>query len=367
MQKLTNVESQRMLAVMGDLLDRLNYLTYVPLESETGLLSALRENRCAPSAELLREYWRWEQLYTQATESLDNRQEDIADQVRVTTRSLCRDLRENPVAVEILYHQGGGTAGSHDRAEELQVLVRALSELTDLMQSQLEKTLEDAKSKKEIMAVAEARMKQAEDERVAIREKLNELKKTKEEEVALLDAQVQKLRNELHQINQTATNELNMIEAELKEAQSKAHENHAQEMKMLQDKAAVLHAQAAKMALEHQEEEDLLRKKKCRTAAEVAAIMEKYDQEMVATENEIHELELSFERERSQCRELDEHFIKVCSCWRQMRLLRISISVAITDRRGAIAYRRRRESAGGDPSARTGKAAGVFRFPMAIA
>lgn len=199
MQKLTNVESQRMMAVMGDLLDRLNYLTYVPLDPHPELLETLRDTRCLNSAELLREHWRWEQLFLQALDAMDSRQDDIGDQVRLTARTLCRDLRENPVAVEILYHHG---TMSHDRSEDMQMLVKALSELTDLTHSQLEKTLEDAKSKKELLNVAEARMKQAEDERVSIREKLSELRRTKEEELALLDSQVQKLRNELHAISQ---------------------------------------------------------------------------------------------------------------------------------------------------------------------
>lgn len=305
---LTNVESQRMIAVMGDLLDRLNYLTYVPLDPQNELLFTLRENRCLNAAELTREHWRWEQLYLQAVEALDSRQEDIADQVKTSTKTLCRDLRENPVAVEILYHHG---TASHDRSEDMQMLVKALSELTDLTHMQLDKTVEDAKSKKEMMNIAESRMKQAEDERVSIREKLAELRKTKDEEIALLDAQVQKLRNELHTMNQTATHELSMIEGELKEAQTKAHELHTQEMKMLVDKATTLEIQCTKMSQEHQEEEDLLRKKKCKTAAELSSIIEKYDAEMASLEDAIKEVETEYKKEREQCQELNEHFQKI--------------------------------------------------------
>ncbi|RLN47473.1 hypothetical protein BBJ28_00004226 [Nothophytophthora sp. Chile5] len=297
-----------MMAVMGDLLDRLNYLSYVPLEPQPALLDTLRESRCLNSAELLREHWRWEQLYVQATRAMDSRQEDIAEQVRVTARTLCRDLRESPVAVEVLYHNG---TTATDRSEDLQMLVKALSELTDLTHAQLEKTLEDAKSKKELMNVAESRMKQAEDERQAIREKLTEMRKTKEEEVALLDAQVQKLRGELHTINQTATHELTMIEAELKEAQGKAHEHHSEEMKLLLDQASALEIWAAKMAQEHQEEEDGLRKKKCKMAAEVAAVVERFDGEMDTMEAELRTLEETFRQEREQCEELHEHFLKI--------------------------------------------------------
>ncbi|KAK1934325.1 Periodic tryptophan protein 2 [Phytophthora citrophthora] len=300
--KLTNVESQRMMAVMGDLLDRLNYLTYVPLEPQGSLLESLRESRCLNSAELLREHWRWEQLYVQATQAMDSHQ------VRATARAMCRDLRENPVAVEVLYHKG---TTAHDRSEDLQMLVKALSELTDLTHAQLDKTLEDAKSKKELMAVAESRMKQAEDERLAIREKLTEMRKTKEEEVALLDAQVQKLRNELHTINQTASHELMMIDTDLKDAQAKAHDQHADEMKLLLDQASALELNATKMAQEHQEEEDVLRKKKCKMAAEVAAVVEKFDGEMEAMEGELRTLEETFRKEREQCEQFNEHFLKI--------------------------------------------------------
>ncbi|KAL4176328.1 hypothetical protein KRP22_001280 [Phytophthora ramorum] len=279
MQKLTNVESQRMMAVMGDLLDRLNYLTYVPLEPQNSLLDALRESRCLNSAELLREHWRWEQLFLQATQAMDSRQDDIADQVRVTARSLCRDLRENPVAVEELYHKG---TTAHDRSEDLQMLVKALSELTDLTHAQLDKTLEDAKSKKELMA-----------------------------EVALLDAQVQKLRTELHTINQTASHELMMIETDLKEAQAKAHDQHSEEMKLLLDQASALELRTGKMAQEHQEEEDGLRKKKCKMAAEVAAVVEKFDGEMEAMETELRTLEDTFQEDRAQCEQFNEHFLKI--------------------------------------------------------
>jgi hypothetical protein len=189
------------MAVMGDLLDRLNYLTYIPLEPEKDLVNMLRDNRCVNSAEILNEQWRWEQLHAQAVDGLDHRKEDIADQVRMNARALCRELRENAVAVEVLLHT---MSNGHERSDDLLMFLKSLSELTDLTQSQLEKSLEDAKSKKELMHLAESRMKQAEDDRVSIREKLSELRKTKEEEISLLDSQVEKLKSELQNLNQVS-------------------------------------------------------------------------------------------------------------------------------------------------------------------
>lgn len=77
------------------------------------------------------------------------------------------------------------------------------------------------------------------------------------------------------------------------------------------DKAAALQVQAAKMAQEHQEEEEGLRKKKCKAAIEVASVVEKYDADMAALETEIHDVERVLESERVTCQELHEHFIKV--------------------------------------------------------
>jgi hypothetical protein len=104
-------------------------------------------------------------------------------------------------------------------------------------------------------------------------------------------------------------------------------------MKLLLDKAAALQVQASKMAQEHQEEEDVLRKKKCKAATEVAAVVDKYDGDMAALETEIQDVEHTLETERVTCQELHEHFIKVlpwCSGdagrrgWRSQLVTRIA-------------------------------------------
>lgn len=102
-----------------------------------------------------------------------------------------------------------------------------------------------------------------------------------------------------------------MLETDLKEAQAKAHDQHSEEMKLLLDQASALELRAAKMAQEHQEEEDGLRKKKCKMAAEVAAVVEKFDGEMDTMEVELRTLEKTFRQEREQCEQFNEHFLKV--------------------------------------------------------
>lgn len=244
----------------------------------------------------------------QASQAMDSRRDEIANQIRMTARALCRDLRENPVAVEVLYHNG---TTAHGRSKDLQMLVKTLSELTDLTRAKLDKTLEDALSKKELMVAAENRLKQADDERSAIREKLKELQKTKEEEVAVLDAQVQKLRIELQRIDQNASLELAMIDAEVKEAQAKAYDLHSEEIKELFNQVSALEKRAVTMAQEHQEKEEILRKKKSKMAAEVAAAVEKHDSELESLSAEQVMLKETLRNEREQCERLSEYFLKI--------------------------------------------------------
>lgn len=48
-------------------------------------------------------------------------------------------------------------------------------------------------------------------------------------------------------------------------------------------------------------------------AAEVAAVVEKFDSEMEAMETELRALEETFRKEREQCDQFNEHFLKVRS------------------------------------------------------
>jgi hypothetical protein len=123
-----------------------------------------------------------------------------------------------------------------------------------------------------------------------------------------------------------------MIETDLKEAQTKAHDQHSEEMKLLLEQASALELRAAKMAQEHQEEEDGLRKKKCKMAAEVATVVEKFDSEMETMEGELRILEETFRKEREQCEQFNEHFLKVGSGRWQVALRRFSLAVLPTCR-----------------------------------
>ncbi|RHY59109.1 hypothetical protein DYB26_011564 [Aphanomyces astaci] len=301
MNKLTNVESQRVMAVLGDMLDRLNYLTYVPLKRDYHLIGRLHENGVSAVGDQVEQLWQLDDGY----ENMDAnaaRREDVLGKIKLTVRSICRHMRENPRT----------PATPADPGDEMMTLIKFLSELTDLMFSQLSKTVEDETSKRDLMENMYNRRKQAEDDLVQLRDKLSDMRKTKEDDISHLDIQLQKLKGELATINKVATaNELLLIQTQVKETLEKAYDQHSIEMQALLETYAQHEQLLQKNTMDHREVEDALRKAKCKIAVEVASTIEKYDQDMLAVTTEIDGLQERYTAELNEFQALSEHFVKI--------------------------------------------------------
>ncbi|RHZ24319.1 hypothetical protein DYB28_008635 [Aphanomyces astaci] len=309
MNKLTNVESQRVMAVLGDMLDRLNYLTYVPLKRDYHLIGRLHENGVSAVGDQVEQLWQLDDGY----ENMDAnaaRREDVLGKIKLAVRSICRHMRENPVVVTTFF--GTTSASPADPGDEMMTLIRFLSELTDLMFSQLSKTVEDETSKRDSMENMYNRRKQAEDDLVQLRDKLSDMRKTKEDDISHLDIQLQKLKGELATINKVATaNELLLIQTQVKETLEKAYDQQSIEMQALLETYAQHEQLLQKNTMDHREVEDALRKAKCKIAVEVASTIEKYDQDMLAVTTEIDALQERYTAELNEFQALSEHFVKI--------------------------------------------------------
>ncbi|EQC42396.1 hypothetical protein SDRG_00132 [Saprolegnia diclina VS20] len=298
MNKLTSVESQRVMSVLGDMLDRLSFLTYVPVKADSRLLSQLRESGCATS--VIETQWQLEDACAKADS------DDTWHKVKVATRSLCRHMRENPVFLNTFF----GTP-TKEPADDLLQLIKFLSELTDLSFAKLGKTVEEETAHQELMDTIYNRRKQAEDELVSLRDKLSELRKAKEDETSHLDIQLQKLKAELSTINKNANNELAMIQAQVKETLDKAFEKQNIDMQALTERHLQLTRKLEADTTEHRDVEDGLRKAKCKSGVEVAGTIEKYDAEMTVLATEIDSIQAQYTQELKELHELSEHFKKI--------------------------------------------------------
>ena len=100
------------MAVLGETLDRLDYLSYVPTEIDPQLTELLEEEGCIDVATVLNKQWQIEDANSAKGDPSQARSGAGSDQQMYTnTRSLCRALRSNAVAVETLY-QSSNQVGS---------------------------------------------------------------------------------------------------------------------------------------------------------------------------------------------------------------------------------------------------------------
>ena len=114
---VTNLESQRVVAVLGEMIDRLNLLDYVPLSADSDVLEELNEAGCQGISALFQALWQLEEGTSvmlqragsstsvgRAVPPMENSVvTELKQQLYSASRGLSRALRDNPVAIEVLY------------------------------------------------------------------------------------------------------------------------------------------------------------------------------------------------------------------------------------------------------------------------
>lgn len=193
MKKLTNVEAQRVMAVLGETLDKLNYISYVPIEKDQKLVHDLTEHRFDTISGLLHKLYHLEEVYL----ALMNEESSVDALKRVysSIRNLCRELKESPLAVEVLYDH------KSTRSSPVIQLLSHLSLITDLTFTNLSTSVEDVASKVKVTKSAQQRQEMAEEEGRLLQEQLSETLKSKEDTLSLLDMQAKKLFYRLTEMN----------------------------------------------------------------------------------------------------------------------------------------------------------------------
>lgn len=188
MQKVSNVDSQRLMLIVGDMTDRIEYLSYVPMDNSEDLIQHLTENQSIHVGVLMEELWQLEQLCLSAHDK------EIEEKIKSTSQRLCRELKESIIAIDILYHHSPVT---QSRSENLELLVKTLSDLSVILQRQSQRSMEESKMNRELVQVAETRVRHTQDDLRLTRDNLKQLRKTKQEQVRNLEEQIQKAQLEL--------------------------------------------------------------------------------------------------------------------------------------------------------------------------
>lgn len=199
MHKLTNMEAQRVITVLEDTLDRLTFLSYVPGSPDMELLDSLVHAGAGPLRGSLQSQWQLEEghqvmlgrskdghghghafhghgLTKSSSENASHG--EVVDQLHQATRTLCRNLRKNPVAVEVLYSNHTQQRSSHFLS-----CLSNLSDLTAVMFRKLSTTVEEEITNKNLLQDLTDRERTAEDERDALQQTLEMQRGERDREV----------------------------------------------------------------------------------------------------------------------------------------------------------------------------------------
>jgi len=312
MHKLTNVEAQRVMTVLGETLDRLGYLSNVPLAPHEELREQLQDQSLDGVVSALEAQWVAED------EALNPQEDDEAEEggtvndalaaqaervkaLRGSTRALARSLRANPAAVQMMH---AGLA--QERTPGFLALLTAVKELSEVTYLKLRTTVEDEKAHHDLREEKRASQEKLEEQRSQKNADLQQLRKTKEEELAVLIESKAKLRTELEELNQSNAVELRLIAQEQEERATKEDERHTAAMEALTKEE-----EALRKALHEQkeaEESSKVLKDMNRARTELIGVIEQYDEKVTAQQAAAEEIVAAQAAEAVQLAKLQEHF-----------------------------------------------------------
>jgi hypothetical protein len=321
MHKLSHVEAQRVLGVLGETCDRLGRLSVVPLRGSADVLRALESSKCMGVLSALESQLQLEEALSVERERYPNKESGsgLEKRVRANTRALCRALGDDAEAVSVLSQVMAEEKQSDPEPEEsgvgvcssLEGLQGLLVELESVVLTMLTTTVEDEHSQKVLCQTILAREREAEENRQALEHQLAIARRNRRRMVSELDAQVSKLRGELRTSQACFADEEAALEREIKSSTERLVGSHRVAVDRLAAEESKLEERRAQFATEVEAEELLLAKKKSKYEAEVNALVAKYDADMSSKQAEIDELQQQYEADKRRLRQLEEHFSAV--------------------------------------------------------
>jgi len=316
--KLTNVEAQRIMAILEETCSKLELLSHVP-PLELPDEDQLRDELGPDVLQVLQEQTMLEQQYELVSapqhdaSAYDSNQalpdfETLDDELRHSTRVVCRMVREAPVIVERLQDIGSGDTAISD------VMRKFLGTFTELKAQTFQKlstSVEEEKSKEDWFLEISAREEKASQTLRQLQKEIKSEKAERERQVSARNETIQKLRDELEEIKTGTINEIKALEADTKAQEEADKETFQTREAQLKDELAKLTAELTKGKEENHDTEEKERKKKVKNESEVDNWITKYDQDMLEKDTEITERRAIYEEEKKELARLEDYFNKL--------------------------------------------------------
>jgi len=316
---LTNVEAQRIMAILEETYLKLQLLSHVPplrrvpeYEHFTGEVGP-EVAQVLDEQVLLEQQYKWVSTpqHEQQDAGFDGDQalpdfETLDDELRHSTRVVCRMLREAPtISAQLKEMDPEGPSGT------MRKFLATTLELKSQTFQKLSTSVEEEKSKEDWFLEISAREEKASQTLRQLQKEIKAEKAEREKQVSQRNDTIQKLREELEMIKSMTLAEERQLDQETKASEEADKNAFTSKETSLADELKKVTEELASKRASNKEAEEQLRKKKVKYEGEAATWIQKYDTEMEEKDREISALRLIYEEERKELNRLETYFNKL--------------------------------------------------------
>lgn len=237
-------------------------------------------------------------------EDSDEPREDVK-QLQKNTLELCRKMKAVPNIVQALRDF------QESPSRMVMVFLKTLSEMQELTLKRLTTTVEEEKSRQDLLEYYKSREKEASDRQEQLELDLAHIRKDSQNAQNQSDLVLNKLRAALHDVKITKQEHMN----ELRQRYALRMKDHTEAFDTKkEDLLKRINAlKESNAALRRKSEDEELQKKKQanRYDTDVKGVIKEYDEKVRDIHSTINEKEAEFKKEQKQLDELKEHFMKV--------------------------------------------------------
>ena len=316
---LTNVEAQRIMAILEETYLKLQLLSHVPPLRRVPDYDMFAEEVGPEVAQVLDEQVLLEQQYKwvstpqheQADAGFDGEQalpdfETLDDELRHSTRVVCRMLREAPgISAQLKEMDPEGPSGV------MRKLLATVLELKSQTFQKLSTSVEEEKSKEDWFLEISAREEKASQTLRQLQKEIKAEKTEREKQVSARNDTIQKLREELELIKASTLAEERQLDADTKASEEADKSTFTTKETALSQELTKLTEELKSRKASNKEAEDQLRKKKVKYEGELVQWLKNYDTDMGEKDKEIAALRLIYDEEKKELNRLETYFNKL--------------------------------------------------------
>lgn len=318
--KPTNIDAQRILAIMDELKEKLTYLSVVTPQ----VLEGLQSEEGQATAELLgpdlvkqfSEQIRLEELYVVANQASDGAfghsedNEDVREDVKSlqkNTLELCRKMKAVPNIVQELRNF------QETRPGAVIQFLKTLADMQELTLKRLTTTVEEEKSKSELLDHYKVKEAEASKRKAQLEKDLHHIRRECERAASQRTEILTKLKADLLDVKENKLDRMETLRKRYENRMKEYQEQFNARKEDLLKKINALKEKNQKTRETSQTKEHDKKKLVRRHEMDVEKVINEYDTTIKEMAYNLNEHQEGFKKEQKQLMELREHFSKVDS------------------------------------------------------